>query len=120
MMTLDRAREIVKAINARCFVHMGLEHDLPSLEGVSLADMVEATAMIRNVNKVNQAAAKFSGGQYSVTMVPDDRLIAAVYAIDHYPMSNEPVLALPRPGGKRLCALAVVNIPVPAEEEEDA
>lgn len=110
MMTLERAREIVKAVNARCFVTMGLERDLPSLEGISLGEMVEATAMVRNANKAAESLAKLSGGTYSISMVPDDRLIAAAYAIDHFPISDEPILALPL-GVRHLRVLVAAQIP---------
>lgn len=109
MMTFDRARDIVAAINARCFVTMEIATNLPDLDGVSLAEMVEATAMVRNANAAAVAKAKLAGGGYKIRMVPDDRLIAAVYAIDHFPISNEPILALPA-DEHHLRALAVVRI----------
>lgn len=117
MMTLERAREIVTAINDRCMATIGLPAKLASLEGVSLEEMIEAKRLVENANTVNQAAAKFSGGSYSISMVPDDRLIAAVYVLDHYPDSSEPILSVPgRRGHQRV--VAVVELAETPETED--
>lgn len=117
-MEIERARNIVKAVNARCFVTIGLERELPSLDGVSLAEMIEAKAIVDNVNKSSAAAAKISGGGYSISVVPDDRLIAAVYCMDHYPCSREPVLAIPS-GERHQKVVAVLTIPNPEPDDQE-
>lgn len=114
-MTPERAREIVKAINNRCFFKMGLADVIISLDGVTLAEMVEAAAMVRGGN----AKAEPVDGMKTIMMVPDDRLIAAVYALDHYAVDSEPVLFVP--DGKALRALYVaraVHAPDDAGEDE--
>lgn len=118
MMSIERAREIVKAVNARCFVHMGLQEELPSLDGISLGEMLRAATMVKVANETAQAEAKISGGGCTISMVPADRLIAAAFAMEHYPISNEPILALPlRPG--RMRALALVDIAAPKPDDDD-
>lgn len=113
MMHIARARDIVRAINARCFTTLGLEHDLPSLDGVSLAEMIEAKRVVENVNAANEAAAKFSGGRRTIHVVPDDRLIAAVYTLHHYHDSREPILSIPAGAtrNKVVAVLTIANVP---------
>lgn len=108
-LTIERAREIVRAINARAFVTMGMADELASLEGVSLAQMLEAVRMISNANAARRAAAAINGGGFTIDVIPGDRLIAAVYAIQHYPASREPILSIPA-AGRRLRCLAVVLV----------
>lgn len=108
-LTIERAREIVRAINARAFVTMGMADELASLEGVSLAQMLEAVRMISNANAARRAAAAVNGGGVTIDVIPDDRLVAAVYAIHHYPASREPILSIPA-AGHRLRCLAVVLV----------
>lgn len=114
-LTIERAREIVRAINARAFVTMGMADELASLEGVSLTQMLEAVRMIGNANAARRAAAAVNGGGVTIDVTPDDRLIAAVYAIHHYPASREPILSIPAAGRRRRRCLAVVLI----DEEPD-
>lgn len=118
-MDIERARDIVKAVNARGFATMGLDHELPALDGVSLAEMIEAKTIVRNVNKANAATANITGGSRTIYVVPDDRLIAAVYCMHHYPCSREPVLCVPH-GQQHQKVVAVLTIPnaEPADEEE--
>lgn len=118
MMEIDRARDIVKAINARCFTTLGFDRELPSLDGVTLLQMLEAKTIVENVNRTNQVAAKFSGGRYTIHVIPDDRLIAAVYCMDHYPCSREPVLAVPS-GERHQKVVAVLTIPNPEPGDEE-
>lgn len=118
-MEITRAREIVSAINARCFTTLGFDHALPPLDDVSLAEMIEAKRIVENTNDASKAAAKFSGGRYTTSVIPDDRLIAAVYCMDHYPCSRDPVLAVPH-GATRQKVVAVLTIPNARDDEEDA
>lgn len=126
-MTPERAQEIVTAINARGFYTIGLWHEgrpLGSLEGVGLAEMIEAKNAVEAANAQEEAHAKETGGGYTIRIVPDDRLIAAVYAIEHYPASSEPIVMLPRrpvfADEPRHVAIAVVPIdPAAGEKEEE-
>jgi hypothetical protein len=97
-MTEDRAANIVRAINQRCFVTMGVgDGALDSLEGVSLADMLAAVAKVRAANDDAEARQRAEGGSRSIFMLPDDRLTAAVYVMEHYQDndSGENILQLP-------------------------
>jgi hypothetical protein len=68
---------------------MGLQKDCPIAEGISLADMVQAGSKIKKHEDKRQSG--------TITVVCDDRLIAAIYAMTHYrgqPNGNpEPILA---------------------------
>ena len=113
MMTIDRAREIVVAILGRAFVTMDLPGDLSSLTGVSLLDMIHAKEIVEQHNKDAAAAAKLNGGSYSISVVPDDRLIAAVYVLEHYPHSDDAILAVPVKsflGNVKAVAVQVVEV----------
>lgn len=117
-MTPERAQEIVSAINARCLVTMGIEQPMARLEGVSLAEMLEAKDIVKAQNETAKSQARDHGGGYSIQMVPDDRLIAAVYVIGHYHPSRDPILYLPARGlfSDRI-ALAVVGMSSDDEEQ---
>jgi hypothetical protein len=116
-MDTTRAREIVSAINNRCMVTIGVEEELQPLAGGSLEQMLLAKRMVETANRANQAAAKISGGRYTLNVVPDDRLIATAYVLDHYPCSNEPVLSVPY-GQSSQRVVAVLSVPnQPAEAE---
>lgn len=121
-MTTERAFEIVKAINARCFVTMGIKEDLPPLDDVSLGDMLEAKTLVDHANKAAEAHQReHGGGSRSVHMVPDDRLIAVAYAIDHYPSDpQEAILALPisKTHRKVLVVLNIERKQLEADDEE--
>jgi hypothetical protein len=60
------------------------------LQSVSLADMLAAKQQVERDNKEARAAADVrmratgSSGSYSFSMIPDDRLIAAIYTWLHY------------------------------------
>jgi ferritin-like metal-binding protein YciE len=108
-MDLTRAQSIVSAINDRAFTTMDLPADMASLADVSLADMIEAKRLVQDANEAAVTAAKGTGERYTIRVVPDDRLIAAVYAIEHYPCSNTAVLALPQRAGRHK-ALAVLSV----------
>jgi hypothetical protein len=128
-MTPERAMEIVTAINDRAMWTMGFEDRKPgSLAGVSLAEMIEAVAIIEAENRHAELVARTYGGGHSIKMTPDDRLIAAAYCMEHYPCSRDAILAAPATRSERFefelprKALAIVPIPAPAqsEEKEDA
>ena len=118
-MEIERAHEIVSAINDRCFFSIGLKESAASLEGVTLADMIAAKRLIEAKN----AAAESVSGSRTISMVPDDRLIAAAYCMEHYPMSGEAIITAPATRAERfsyeteLKALAIV--PARSDEEGD-
>ena len=90
-MTPERAQEIVSAINDRAFFSMGMAEKIGSIDGVSLAEMIEAKAIVEAGN----AAAPYEDGKRTIRVVPDDRLIAAAYALEHYRPSNEAIVVIP-------------------------
>lgn len=109
-MSLSQAKEIVSAINNRAMVTVGIDVSLPELRNISLSDMLEAKLMVQEQNK-REKESRQASGTYTISVVPDDRLIAAVYAITHFPPSEEPILNLPYRHlfGDRI-ALAVLSI----------
>jgi hypothetical protein len=119
-MTPDRAREIVNAINNRCLFKMGLTEKLPSLAGVSLAQMVEATQIVEAGNAARGAVR----GGHTIHMIPAERLIAAVYALENYPADGDAVVLMPlHPNERFWCehthkALGIVAI-TPKDDEGD-
>lgn len=118
-MNLDRAREIVIAINDRAMVTMDLPAKLDPLSDLSLADMLEAKRLVKNANAAAQAAAAVNGGGYRISVIPDDRLIAAVYTLEHYYSQPTAILAVPSGIPGRLKALAVVLAPAPGETADE-
>lgn len=90
-MSLARAREIVTAVCQRGFYTMGLCDVVQSLDGVSLPEMVEAAALVGAANRMADA----SPGPKVIQVVPDHRLIAAVYALEHFTPDDTPIVLLP-------------------------
>jgi hypothetical protein len=97
VMTDERALEIVRAINQRCYETMGVnDKPLASLDDVSLQNMLTARDLVEAINSRTEQEQKENGGSRTIHMVPDPRLIAAVYCIAHYPEDGkEPILCLP-------------------------
>ncbi|AAL49610.1 unknown [Sinorhizobium phage PBC5] len=89
-MPLERARQIVTAINHRAFFAMGISDKSASLEGVTLIDMIEAKARVEKENDAPPV-----DGKKAFTIVPDDRLIAAAYALEHYDGDKSAVAVVP-------------------------
>ncbi|MFG1332067.1 hypothetical protein V5F41_12545 [Xanthobacter autotrophicus] len=116
-MTPERAREILAAINNRALITMGIDQPLLSIEGVTLSEMLEAKAMVVAQNERAQADAQQNGGGYRIAVVPDDRLIAAAYALQHFAISRDPILCLPiRDLRGSHAAIAVVAV-TPTEDD---
>ena len=110
-MTPDRAIDIVRRINARYFLAMGISQEpvLPSLDGVSLAEMLEATGTVGKINDTTTAGT----GPKAFYVVPDDRLIAAVYTVVNYHPEASPIAMEPRKddfGQWQMTAVAVVDL----------
>jgi hypothetical protein len=122
IMTPERAKEIVSAINDRCFYTMGIgTGKLDSLEGVTLGEMLQAKEIVEQGN----ASASSAGGSYSISLIPDDRLIAAAYCMEHYPVSQAAIVVMPMTRGEVFShesdrkALAIVPVNSSASESEE-
>jgi hypothetical protein len=99
-MTLSRAVEISHAVCVRAFLTEGVTDDpvLPVLAGVSLPEMVAAVTMVR---------------EKTTFVVPDDRLVAAVYVAVNYSVGEVPVVVEPEQlsdGVWIVKAVAVVDV----------
>ena len=118
-MSLERARKIVGAICQRNFVSIGL-HDGPvtPLAGVTLSDMLAAKAIVEDEND----RAVQHGGSYHLYVVPDDRLIAAIYALENYDpgFDDENVLAgaMPMKGERGQNILKAIYVVRHASKDE--
>lgn len=85
----ERHKEIVAAINSFAMAELGIgTANIAALKDVSLLEMIEASRALENDNKQAESV----NGSKSFWVVPDDRLIAAVYAWMHYaaPPSHRP------------------------------
>ncbi|CAH1662055.1 hypothetical protein CHELA1G11_12027 [Hyphomicrobiales bacterium] len=103
-MPIERAIEIVKAICEHGFHAMGLSKSVGSLEGVSLLEMVEAARLVKAEN--DQPGVE---GSRTIHVVPDDRLIAAAYALANYQPSGGAIVSAPAAEGL-INALAIIRI----------
>lgn len=78
---LDRAREICRAINAFALAELDLATPDPrKLENLTLREMLDALATVEAWND----RPRVSGEAHSTSMVPAERLIAAVYTLIHF------------------------------------
>lgn len=116
-MDLARARTIVEAICDRSWATMGVADMARTLDGLSLAEMLQAKTMVENSNTASAAVARLSGERHTIYVVPDDRLIAAAYALQHYAPSRKPALQIPD-GDHHVLCLAVVRLPIDTDTEE--
>lgn len=94
-MTPERAQEIVSAINDRAFFKMGLVEHVRSLAGVTLAEMLEAAGIVDAGNIAQRERQQREGGSITINVIPDDRLIAAAYALEHFHPNDEAVVVMP-------------------------
>lgn len=114
-MELERAKEIVHAINCASYATMRIDgFEVPKwLEEVSLADMLEAKAAVERLDREQKPDVN---GTRTFHMKPDDRLIAAVYVLLHYDAGRyEPILTDARLDR----ALVVGRLSDLAREEEE-
>lgn len=112
-MPIDRAEAINAAMVNAALWTQGIiddEPDLSALSGVSLADMLAAKAGIEARN----AAARTASGGYTITVIPDDRLIAAAYTLLSYDAEHRPIVCA---GGK---AVAVLPLRAAAANNEES
>lgn len=89
-MTLEEAKVINGEMLAFAFKYQMGEDPEPFNPARTLPEMIEASEMVKAANKVP--------GAKTITMTCDDRLIAAIYAITHYPPAIccgeiEPIIA---------------------------
>lgn len=99
---------------------MDLVDKVASLEGVSLAEMLQAKEVIEAENRRREAYAKEHGGSYSISMVPADRLIAAAYVLDNYHPDRDAICMVPHHSFEgELRAVAVVAIDRADTEQAD-
>lgn len=96
-MTRERAGEINAAICAFAFYDMGIctaedvAKKAKALKDVSLAQMLEATAIVAACKGLKQ-----EDGTTRLSTVADDRLTAAVYTALHYdPSNDESIVCIP-------------------------
>ncbi len=85
-LSIDRAREINTAMCQASFAAMGLIEP-PSaapLMSCSLPDLLRAAEIVRAGNRAARGQAG-RGDAYVIQTVPDERLIAAIFALLHYP-----------------------------------
>ncbi|RWP64864.1 hypothetical protein [Mesorhizobium sp.] len=120
-MTYEEAEKIVGAINYRAFFAMGLAEPskVVSLEGVSLAQMIEATAVVKAENRRAEAHAKEHGGGYTSCVIPADRLMAAAYVLENYDPDGEAIVMSPYRGWRgNVRALGVTTLTISPETAE--
>jgi len=118
-MTPERAQEIVTAINDRALLAMGIDRNMGSLEGVSLAEMLAATEIVAAGNKAREHVARQTGTSCSISIIPAERLIAAVYTLENYKPGNEAIAIIPTnewPYDRR--AIGVVGLEPEPEDQE--
>lgn len=110
-MTLERALGICQSINARLFLAEGLtdEPRLPTLENVSLGEMLAAARIVSERN----AAEPSRDGHRTLIVVPCERLIAAVFVAVNYDARHTPIVVEPERGfggAWKIKAVAVVDV----------
>ena len=121
ILTLTEAKALVKAINnCSMWQIIGRDEyapDLSLLEKHSLAECLKAVWMVkREDDRHNEALKKLNGGQ-RFHILPDDRLIAAAYALANYHISREPVVSAPATKFTAK-ALGILSVEIEQEEEE--
>jgi len=81
-MTPERAREIVDKCNAHIWYGMGISENVPpSLAEYSLAELMAANHMMAG----EAGTTDNHDGTKSLAVHCDDRLVAALYVLYHYP-----------------------------------
>ena len=112
-MPTARALSIVAAICERSFHAMGVAALVEELQAVSLAEMLEAKRQVKAENGKPPI-----DGKQTVYVVPDDRLIAAAYALANYEPSHGAVVSEPD-GDGLVKALAIVRLTAAPPQEGD-
>lgn len=83
-MELDRAIELVGAVNSFAYFAMGLQEPI-SIKNATLAELVQARDVVETENRRRNDLP----GTKTLMCVPDDRLIAAVFTARHYEAQDE-------------------------------
>jgi hypothetical protein len=85
-MSVEKAKEIVGCMVLWMMYHMEVTNDEPPKLTYSLRELIEANDIVKKANK-DAEQTPFIDGKRSRTMslVCDDRLIAALYTAAHYP-----------------------------------
>lgn len=121
-MTIERAKEIVGEMSRACISGMGIpgmgSTNREFLMGLSLAQMVEANAI---VNRWNDRPSE--NGRKSIQTVCDDRATAGLYALLHFkadrPGECEPTMSVEIAGKLHHLCLVYTDKPADEDEEED-
>lgn len=97
----EHAVNICQSINAYCFIGMGMPELAKApvdLSKLSLREMLDAYELVERHNHASWRAR--DGKSHTSYLVPDPRLIAAVYVLFNYTPSRldkiEPIVARPR------------------------
>ena len=122
---LERALDICHAINAFALAEFDLATPDPrKLEDVSLREMLDALAMVEAWN----ARPRISGETTSISFVPAERLIAAVYTLLHFHIPSAdgdsdddhiPVRFTKRSGGENVTHFLCVGSRLARPDEGD-
>jgi hypothetical protein len=104
-MTLEEAIKITDS----CSEHFFFQEEIskkqpPSLEKYSLQELLDANRMVKE-----QGTTKNQDGSQTIRVHCDDRLVAALYCLYHYPANDpsEAEVIVSKPGG---AAVLVVNM----------
>lgn len=85
-MDLKRAQQVTAQCVRSCMVHV-LGGELVPLPDCSLEEMLQANRLVQENNKASSESAKPGADgkhSYSIDMVVDPRMLAAVYAFERY------------------------------------
>ncbi len=85
-MTLERARELAGQITNCAHKRIVGWTDGPGLPDVPLAEMLEANRMVREAASVKTPTGRL------IAVTCDDRLVAALYVLENYEPSPQPII----------------------------
>lgn len=88
-MKIKEAQKIVGEMIQHVMYHQGISENRPPKMEYSLQEMVKANSIIEKRNKTLKGRITKKGRIMKISMVCDDRLIAALYALTHYDPSTE-------------------------------
>lgn len=119
-MSLKRAKDICAAINWHAFNSEGLEFDEPviDLASISLGEMLNAAEILEEKNKLALLAQRTYGGSTKMSLIPAERLVAAVYVLNNFVSSDRAICSYPISRDAAI-AVGVVRIGIDREEEEE-
>lgn len=91
-MTIGRAEELTAACVRWAMPSIIGREPVPLPEGVSLEELVVANRMVRDLNRTVETTLPDGTRTYTIQMVCDDRITAAMYALEKF--DNDPVALL--------------------------